>query len=564
MSKERVSRPGSFISRHLTTFALCSVGLLLPSPGWSQSVTAMSAAKAPAKTPGAWEVTGSMATARQYHTATLLPNGQVLAAGGFFFVSYASAELYDPATGLWTETGSMANARGFFTATLLPNGQVLVAGGEGNTSGTSSTAELYDPATGLWTETGSMATGRFNHTATLLPNGQVLVAGGLNDFSRASAELYDPATGTWTGTGSMAHARWNHAATLLPNGQVLVVGGYDFGDILASAELYDPATGTWTETGSMADERYNLTVTLLPTGQVLVAGGISNVAGALTALTSAELYDPATGLWTETGSMATGRFSHTATLLPNGQVLVAAGGGNTDVLASAELYGPASGTWTETGDLVTARFLHTATLLSNGKVLAAGGQTCCDSLASAELYTNRGGGELTLVSAASLKGGFAIDLPLTGPSGVEDRSGGPEKEYTVVMTFNQNIVSVGSASSTCGDVQSIVIDSSDPHKVSIKLVNVAHNCNGSSITVSADSIADDQGNVLDSASVGLGLLLGDVNGDRVVDRDDLTLAQQFTHQKANATNFRADVANDDFIYSADKRLIEQQRGTSLP
>jgi hypothetical protein len=147
---------------------------------------------------------------------------------------------------------------------------------------------------------------------------------------------------------------------------------------------------------------------------------------------------------------------------------------------------------------------------------------------------------------------------------VEDRSGGPDKEYTVVMTFNQNILSVDSASSTCGTVQRIVIDRSDPHKVNINLINVAHGCNGSTITVTADSIADDQGNILDSASIGLGLLLGDINGDRVVDRHDLNLAQQFTHQKVNSTNFRADVANDGFIYSSDKMLIEQQRGTSLP
>ena len=113
-------------------------------------------------------------------------------------------------------------------------------------------------------------------------------------------------------------------------------------------------------------------------------------------------------------------------------------------------------------------------------------------------------------------------------------------------------------------VQSIVIDSSDPHKVNINLVNVAHGCNGSTITVTADSIADDQGNFSDSASVGLGLLLGDVNGDRVVDGHDINLARQFTHQKANSTNFRADVSNDGFIYSSDKRLIHQQLGTSLP
>ena len=83
-------------------------------------------------------------------------------------------------------------------------------------------------------------------------------------------------------------------------------------------------------------------------------------------------------------------------------------------------------------------------------------------------------GHLNLLSAASVKGPFAIDLPMSGPSGVEDRSGGPNKKYSVVMTFDQNIVSVGSASSTCGSVQSIAIDSADPHKVKLNLVNVAH------------------------------------------------------------------------------------------
>ena len=109
-----------------------------------------------------------------------------------------------------------------------------------------------------------------------------------------------------------------------------------------------------------------------------------------------------------------------------------------------------------------------------------------------------------------------------------------------------------------------MIDSADAHKVNINLVNVAHGCNESTITVTADSITDDQGNVLDSASVGLGLLLGDVNGDRVVDRNDVNLAQQFTHQKTNSHNFRADVSNDGFIDRSDKTLIRQQLGTTLP
>ena len=361
----------------------------------------------------------------------------------------------------------------------------------------------------------------------------------------------------------MTITRYRHSATLLPNGQVLVAGGTSVISSVASAELYDPASGLWQATGSMANGRDNHTATLLPNSQVLVAGGYGNTG---VALSTVELYDPATGLWTTRQSMTTTRALHTATLLADGRVLVAGGFDKGFFsLASAEFYDPAIGSWTATGSMTTPRLAHSATLLPNGQVLVAGGLATYDAyLASAELYTNDSGGELTLASAASVKRGFAIDLPLTGPSGVEDRSGGPNKKYSVVMTFNQNITSVGGASSTCGSVQSIEIDSSDPRQVNINLVNVAHGCNGSTISVTADSITDDQGNVLDSASVGLGLLLGDVNGDRVVDRHDVNLARQFTHQKTNSTNFRADVSNDGFISASDNQLIHQQLGTSLP
>jgi hypothetical protein len=158
---------------------------------------------------------------------------------------------------VFEETGSLANARSAHTATLLPNGKVLAAGGAGNESDLTS-AELYDPASGTWATTGSLPGARSDHTATLLANGKVLVAGGIGPratSSLASAHLYDPATGTWTSTGRLATARYGHTATLLPSGKVLVAGGYGdgSGNRLASAELYDPASGTWPTTGHLAD-----------------------------------------------------------------------------------------------------------------------------------------------------------------------------------------------------------------------------------------------------------------------------------------------------------------------
>jgi len=145
--------------------------------------------------------------------------------------------------------------------------------------------------------------------------------------------------------------------------------------------LVDPV---WTNAGagSLSTARDSHTATLLPNGKVLVVGGRYST----TMYATAELYDPATGIWSTTGSLSTGRVYHTATLLPNGKVLVAGGINSAYAkLPTAELYDPSVGTWSTTGPLSTAREYHTATLLSTGKVLVAGG-TGGSNLLTAELY----------------------------------------------------------------------------------------------------------------------------------------------------------------------------------
>lgn len=344
-----------------------------------------------------WTATGSMAEARAGHTATRLPSGQVLVTGGLGASGpLASAELYDPDTGTWSAVAPMAHARVDHTATLLPSGTVLVVGGT-NTQGEVAQVEAYDPTTGQWSDAGTLLTARTYHTASLLPDGRVLVAGGeAGEALLASTELYDPAdpTAGWVAGPILNEARSHHSATLLPDGNVALVGGIGEQGNADIEVVASDATSSSVPSDVMGEAMVaNHTATLLPSGRVLVVGGH----------TDASVVDTTQALWLEIGawapapSMSVARASHTATLLTNGQVLVA-GGALVDpatmspildggVTASTELFDPATGTWSDAGTLATPRFDHTSTLLSGGEVLVTGGYTNGGgTLASVEKY----------------------------------------------------------------------------------------------------------------------------------------------------------------------------------
>ncbi len=227
--------------------------------------------------------------------------------------------------------------------------------------------------------------GRGWGTATLLNNGKVFLAGG--SATSTVVEVYDSASGHFTPAGNMSILRFGHTATLLPNGKVLLAGGlssyfvYPGQDPFNStADLYDPAAGTVTPTGSMHARRFAHTATLLPNGKVLIAGG-SNLTGGLT---SAELYDPSTGVFSVTGAMATARAEHAAVLLNDGTVLIEGGCGMACPV-SAETYDPQAGQFSAAGNMVNPPFqASTATLLNSGKVLVVG--QFYNSTENAQLY----------------------------------------------------------------------------------------------------------------------------------------------------------------------------------
>jgi hypothetical protein len=317
-----------------------------------------------------------------------------------------------------TRPGEMAEGREReFTATLLHDGRVLVTGGERASVEPASvlrSAEIYDPSTGAWSSAGSMSEPRGIHTATLLPDGRVLVASGVkstvpssigldNPWSGAldTSELYDPATGLWTQTGRLGDGQFGlfgHVAALLPDGRVLIAGGWmlwgrTWIGSVQGAGIYDPATGGWSETATMSTGRANPSATLLPDGRVLVAGGADSHSDPLA---STETYDPSLGAWSPTASMAHSRQGHWAALVPDGRVLVGGGEGG-----APEVYDPSSNIWSPAGRMIEPRAFDEAVLLQDGRILAVGGLgENGTELSSAELFdpaTN------TWMSAASTR-----------------------------------------------------------------------------------------------------------------------------------------------------------------
>jgi hypothetical protein len=314
----------------------------------------------------------TMTTPRAAHTATLLPSGQVLIAGGCAVNGCElddrgrSTELYDPKSGF--RPGPMLlRPRVGHAAVRLRDGSVLVLGGWSGSEPTAS-VELYTPARGF-IRVGPMTTPRGGFSATLLTDGRVLVAGG-TDGNRTlrSAELYDPSSRRFRRTGSMHEVRSAHAAARVRGGRVLVTGGSDDGRVIAGAEIYDPRTGRFIRAGAMSVPRHKHAAVALRGGGVLVLGG-SNHEDFRGRYRSAELYDPRRGRFVRTGAMALARFKlpDAAVLLPSGRVLVAGGA------RRAELYDPTTRRFRPAGDAGSALSFATATLLRDGRVLVAGG-----------------------------------------------------------------------------------------------------------------------------------------------------------------------------------------------
>lgn len=321
-------------------------------------------------------------------------------------------------------TGDMPSPRYNATATLLPNGKVLVAGGftptpeDPEVQDWTDTAVLYDPATGMFVPSQShMIAKRVDPAAVLLADGKVLLVGGGYIYAwqgePTPAEIYDPATDTFTATGTLTTESHKPKATLLPDGKVLVVGGmgcclqigtWTWLQALKRAEIYDPATGVFTPVMDMAEPRADAAMVPLADGRVLVTGGRyyysipSSGMPQQQAMASAEIYEYPNPTFGPTNApMTEARAGHAMVRLQDDSVLVAYGAYD-DLLwvpAGAERFGASAGVFaTATPPPAIERTWFEPVLLDNGNVLMAGGAQLIETdwtllgapLASADLY----------------------------------------------------------------------------------------------------------------------------------------------------------------------------------
>lgn len=325
---------------------------------------------------------------RRLLAVTAIPMTAALLLGSLLVLAIPAAPAQAQMTGQWQFTGSLSTGHNNWWNTgfaQLPDGRVLAISGSPGANALTATAEIYDPGTGQWTPAGTLNDGRFAFgQPSVLPNGDVLVAGGhdVNVIDYATAELYDPTTSQWTFTGSLNTARRYPVQVELANGEVLVATGSSGPPTctryLSSTELYNPATGQWTYTGSTLVPRESANGIRLADGRVLLAEGYNGGGSACTDTdpVDTEIYDPGTGQWSFAGNLPHGWLGGAMVLLPDHRVLMIDGNQlGSGPFAEAVIFDPTTNQWSEAATPILPRTGAAASLLPDGNVLVSqGGQ----------------------------------------------------------------------------------------------------------------------------------------------------------------------------------------------
>ncbi|HVE12863.1 MAG TPA: kelch repeat-containing protein, partial [Elusimicrobiota bacterium] len=412
-------------------------------------------------------------TSRYAHSATLLPNGNVLIAGGIDSggTPVATTEIYNVATGATNSSPNMTVARSSHTATLLPNGLVLIAGGVDNAGAVKNSLELYDPRANTFTSIpATLSSARYNHTATLLADGTVLLAGGQNPVvggaALSSCDIYVPSptggNGSVTACNSMGRARAGHSATLLHTGRVFVSGGYDpsTGGYIVSTEIYDPTATSWSPGPALIAQRAYHSSTQMANKTVLITGGNNgrNVAENYGFLNTTEIYTPFANSIAPGAAMQARKMFHTAVQGPNGPLEVDGGLGN-----------------------ITTSYFTPSLAFQNNSIITIGAPTVAPATG-----TVTGTGNLTVNLT------FNLSVPVTGDiiQGTVQFSSASATEPDLVVYFKSAQASINGAFANSGQIQNETVNvTATPGQSLVLGTTVAITADDTATSVTAGSIA---------------------------------------------------------------------------
>jgi N-acetylneuraminic acid mutarotase len=512
---------------------------------------------------------------RQFHTA-VWPGSEMIIWGGNTNPggNLDTGGRYDPATDSWTAT-STTNAplgREYHTA-VWTGSEMIIWGGAGNDSDLNSGGR-YNPSTDSWTATNiaGAPAGRADHTAVWTGSEMIVWGGtsfdGQNNHYLNSGGRYNPGTDSWTATsttnaplGRLAHtAVWTAS-------EMIIWGGYYFYDgsnhALNTGGRYNPGTDSWTPT-SITDaplgREYH---TAVWTGsEMIIWAGYYFYDGTNHYLNTGGRYNLGTDSWTATSTTDApeGRGYHTAVW--TGSEIIVWGGFDNDYLNTGGRYDPGTDSWTATSttNAPSARYLHTAVWTGSEMIMwggydgsvdvNTGGRYCAQSQA------------LMAQSAFSRKihgaaGIFDIPLPLTGNVGIECRSGGVTNDYQMIINFMTTVtVESASVTSGTGSVSSFSVNGS---QVTVNLTGVT---NVQRITVMLINVND--GTHMGNVPVSMGVLIGDTNGNAVVNAADVALTKSQVGMAVSSSNFREDVNTSGTISATDVAIVKSDVGHALP
>jgi N-acetylneuraminic acid mutarotase len=513
-----------------------------------------------------WVPTAITPSGRDSHTA-VWTGSEMIVWGGYSLSNGGNVNTggrYNPSTDSWaaTSTTNAPSARVYHTAVWTGSEMIVWGGNVGDNAGLN-TGGRYNPSTDSWTATSTTnaPAARYSHTA-VWTGSEMTVWGGYffdgSDHYLNTGGRYNPGTGSWTATSTTnaPDARSNHTA-VWTGSEMIVWGGYNAFD-LNTGGRYNPGTDSWTATSTInAPTARDSHTAIWSSNEMIVWGGFIS-------LNTGGRYNPSTDSWTatSTGTAPSGRFSHTSIWTDSEMIVWGGFAGSGNRLNTGGRYNPSTDSWTATSttNAPSARVYHTA-VWTGSEMIVWGGDDHFGSLSTGGRYCAQPPAP-TAQSAFSRKthgaaGTFDVPLPLTGNMGIECRSGGATNDYQMIINF-ATTVTVGSASVTSGtgSVSSFSVSGS---QVTVNLTGVT---NVQRITVTLFNVND--GTHMGNVPVSMGVLVGDVNGNALVNASDVSLAKSQVGHAVSSSNFREDVNANGLINSVDVALVKSKVGTALP